>query len=167
MGALRRHAAGWVDRDPGPVLERVLRLYACPISPETCDAMKAANLSAKAESMESELEVSPSAAPCKSSQTVWPRPLTGFFPLLPALLSSSCCLLQLALNVFSLGCAGFAWLTPYRRVPLECCRRLSPTSTTFCTAATMPATHVASSRRATLSCSLDYRHACARETVLP
>ena len=64
--------------------------------------------------MDNELDVSPSAAPCKPAQNVWPRPLTGFFPLLPALLSSSCCLLQLALNVFSLGCAGFAWLTPYR-----------------------------------------------------
>ncbi|KAK9902032.1 hypothetical protein WJX75_001765 [Coccomyxa subellipsoidea] len=30
------------------------------------------------------------------------------------LLSSSCCLVQLALNFFSMGCAGFSVLTPYR-----------------------------------------------------
>ncbi|EIE18468.1 hypothetical protein COCSUDRAFT_34498 [Coccomyxa subellipsoidea C-169] len=30
------------------------------------------------------------------------------------LLSSSCCLVQLALNLFSVGCAGFSVLTPYR-----------------------------------------------------
>ncbi|KAK3820620.1 MAG: hypothetical protein JOS17DRAFT_793977 [Linnemannia elongata] len=30
------------------------------------------------------------------------------------LLSSSCCLIQLALNLMSIGCAGFSVLTPYR-----------------------------------------------------
>ncbi len=120
-----------------------------PISPQICNAMKALNLSAKADSMDSELDVSPSAAPCKPAQTVWPRPLTGFFPLLPALLSSSCCLLQLALNVFSLGCAGFAWLTPYRCVPptLTAASHLRrPYSVLL---PTMHATRVASSRQST------------------
>jgi len=32
------------------------------------------------------------------------------------LLSSSCCLIQLLLNSFSVGCAGFAILTPYRPI---------------------------------------------------
>lgn len=31
-----------------------------------------------------------------------------------ALLSSSCCLIQLVLNLFSMSCAGFAIFTPYR-----------------------------------------------------
>ncbi|CAO3645057.1 unnamed protein product [Mucor hiemalis] len=31
-----------------------------------------------------------------------------------ALLSSSCCVIQLVLNVFSVSCAGFAVFTPYR-----------------------------------------------------
>ncbi len=34
--------------------------------------------------------------------------------VLGGLLSSSCCVLQLALNAASLGCAGFSALTPYR-----------------------------------------------------
>ncbi|KAG2176467.1 hypothetical protein INT43_005707 [Umbelopsis isabellina] len=34
--------------------------------------------------------------------------------LCSALLSSSCCVIQLALNVFSFSCAGFAVFTPYR-----------------------------------------------------
>eukprot|EP00698_Gefionella_okellyi_P001065 TRINITY_DN10952_c0_g1_i1.p1 TRINITY_DN10952_c0_g1~~TRINITY_DN10952_c0_g1_i1.p1 ORF type:complete len:157 (-),score=22.36 TRINITY_DN10952_c0_g1_i1:154-624(-) len=32
------------------------------------------------------------------------------------LLSSSCCIIQLVLNLFSIGCAGFALLTPFRTV---------------------------------------------------
>ncbi|KAF9174997.1 hypothetical protein BGX20_008841 [Mortierella sp. AD010] len=32
------------------------------------------------------------------------------------LLSSSCCLIQLILNVFSIGCAGFSVLTPFRPI---------------------------------------------------
>ena len=141
------------------------QLYACSMSQRKgCDAMKALNLSGKADSMESELDVSPSVAPCKTAQTVWPRPLTGFFPLLPALLSSSCCLLQLALNVFSLGCAGFAWLTPYRCVPVDRCRRIPPPSTDFCTAAAVHAAHVASSRLAmfcTSACLMSHAVAVA------
>lgn len=35
-------------------------------------------------------------------------------PALIALLSSSCCIIQLILNMFSISCAGFAILTPYR-----------------------------------------------------
>jgi hypothetical protein len=34
--------------------------------------------------------------------------------VLGGLLSSSCCVLQLALNALSFGCAGFSALTPYR-----------------------------------------------------
>ncbi|BDA48312.1 hypothetical protein COCOBI_11-5720 [Coccomyxa sp. Obi] len=34
--------------------------------------------------------------------------------LLGGILSSSCCVVQLALNLFSVGCAGFSILTPYR-----------------------------------------------------
>ncbi|CAL8465913.1 g5449 [Coccomyxa elongata] len=34
--------------------------------------------------------------------------------MLGGLLSSSCCVIQLALNMFSVGCAGFSILTPYR-----------------------------------------------------
>ncbi|KAL0137818.1 hypothetical protein V8B55DRAFT_1532242 [Mucor lusitanicus] len=37
-------------------------------------------------------------------------------PALTALLSSSCCVIQLALNFFSVSCAGFAVFTPYRSV---------------------------------------------------
>lgn len=37
---------------------------------------------------------------------------TGF-PLASALLASSCCVIQLLLNALSLGCGGFAVLTPY------------------------------------------------------
>lgn len=35
-------------------------------------------------------------------------------PALTALLSSSCCVIQLILNFFSISCAGFAILTPYQ-----------------------------------------------------
>jgi copper chaperone CopZ len=42
-----------------------------------------------------------------------PRPLQ-VLPALTALLSSSCCVIQLILNLFSISCAGFAVLTPYR-----------------------------------------------------
>ncbi|KAI9358830.1 hypothetical protein BD770DRAFT_387038 [Pilaira anomala] len=35
-------------------------------------------------------------------------------PALIALLSSSCCIIQLILNMFSISCAGFAIFTPYR-----------------------------------------------------
>lgn len=41
-----------------------------------------------------------------------PIPLIGLF--LSAFLSSSCCLLQLALNALSIGCVGFKILTPYK-----------------------------------------------------
>ncbi|KAI7865111.1 hypothetical protein BDF14DRAFT_1883800 [Spinellus fusiger] len=41
-------------------------------------------------------------------------PQIGSLAPLTALLSSSCCLLQLVLNVFSFSCAGFSVLTPYR-----------------------------------------------------
>ena len=34
--------------------------------------------------------------------------------VLGGLLCSSCCIVQLLLNSFSVGCAGFAVLTPYR-----------------------------------------------------
>lgn len=37
-------------------------------------------------------------------------------PALTGLLSSSCCVVQLVLNYFSISCAGFAVLTPYRNV---------------------------------------------------
>ena len=37
-------------------------------------------------------------------------------PALTALLSSSCCIIQLMLNFFSISCAGFAVLTPYRPI---------------------------------------------------
>ncbi|RUP52169.1 hypothetical protein BC936DRAFT_138590 [Jimgerdemannia flammicorona] len=37
-------------------------------------------------------------------------------PLLTSLLASSCCVIQLLLNLFSVSCAGFAILTPYRPV---------------------------------------------------
>lgn len=37
-------------------------------------------------------------------------------PTLTALLSSSCCVIQLVLNFFSISCAGFAIFTPYRRL---------------------------------------------------
>ncbi|KAI7897238.1 uncharacterized protein EV154DRAFT_489413, partial [Mucor mucedo] len=37
-------------------------------------------------------------------------------PALTGLLSSSCCIIQLVLNFFSISCAGFAVLTPYRHV---------------------------------------------------
>ncbi|KAI9285996.1 hypothetical protein BC943DRAFT_322290 [Umbelopsis sp. AD052] len=45
-----------------------------------------------------------------------PAPFLGqhSFPLLSALLSSSCCVIQLVLNLFSFSCAGFSILTPYR-----------------------------------------------------
>lgn len=37
-------------------------------------------------------------------------------PALTGLLSSSCCIIQLVLNFFSISCAGFAVLTPYRHI---------------------------------------------------
>lgn len=37
-------------------------------------------------------------------------------PALTALLSSSCCVIQLILNFFSVSCAGFAVFTPYRSI---------------------------------------------------
>lgn len=37
-------------------------------------------------------------------------------PALTGLLSSSCCVIQLMLNFFSISCAGFAVFTPYRGV---------------------------------------------------
>ena len=98
-------------------------------------AMKAMNVTAEAQSIaEGDADGVSATSPCKSSPSVWPRPLTGFFPLLPALLSSSCCLLQLALNTFSIGCAGFARLTPYKCVrPLRvsCVGHPPVTSTAF------------------------------------
>eukprot|EP01124_Arcella_intermedia_P025000 TRINITY_DN4367_c0_g1_i1.p1 TRINITY_DN4367_c0_g1~~TRINITY_DN4367_c0_g1_i1.p1 ORF type:complete len:175 (+),score=3.68 TRINITY_DN4367_c0_g1_i1:42-527(+) len=39
-------------------------------------------------------------------------PLAGF-GVLSALLGSSCCVIQLFLNLFAVGCAGFAVLDPY------------------------------------------------------
>ncbi|KAF9581959.1 hypothetical protein BGW38_000836, partial [Lunasporangiospora selenospora] len=36
------------------------------------------------------------------------------YALTAGLLSSSCCIIQLALNLFSIGCAGFSVLTPLR-----------------------------------------------------
>ncbi|CAO3665939.1 unnamed protein product [Rhizopus stolonifer] len=41
------------------------------------------------------------------------RALSLIGPLI-ALLSSSCCVIQLVLNFFSVSCAGFSILTPYR-----------------------------------------------------
>lgn len=35
-------------------------------------------------------------------------------PIVTAMLSSSCCIIQLVLNFFSISCAGFAIFTPYR-----------------------------------------------------
>ncbi|OZJ02503.1 hypothetical protein BZG36_04841, partial [Bifiguratus adelaidae] len=42
------------------------------------------------------------------------RPQQYYSPILLALLSSSCCVIQLVLNLFSIGCAGLSVLTPYR-----------------------------------------------------
>ncbi|KAK9795948.1 hypothetical protein WJX73_002658 [Symbiochloris irregularis] len=39
-----------------------------------------------------------------------------FWAVSGGLLASSCCVLQLVLNAFSVGCAGFSVLTPYRPV---------------------------------------------------
>lgn len=36
------------------------------------------------------------------------------YAILGGLLSSQCCVIQLALNVMSVGCAGFSALSPYR-----------------------------------------------------
>jgi hypothetical protein len=36
------------------------------------------------------------------------------YAVVGGLLSSSCCVIQLALNAMSVGCAGFSVLTPYR-----------------------------------------------------
>lgn len=36
------------------------------------------------------------------------------YAVLGGLLSSQCCVIQLALNAMSVGCAGFSALTPYR-----------------------------------------------------
>ena len=38
------------------------------------------------------------------------------FAVINGLLGSSCCLIQLVLNLFSIGCAGFSVLTPYRSI---------------------------------------------------
>jgi hypothetical protein len=38
------------------------------------------------------------------------------FAIINGLLGSSCCLIQLILNLFSIGCAGFSVLTPYRTI---------------------------------------------------
>lgn len=37
-------------------------------------------------------------------------------PIATALMSSSCCIIQLMLNFFSISCAGFAVFTPYRSI---------------------------------------------------
>ncbi|KAI8080185.1 uncharacterized protein B0P05DRAFT_540339 [Gilbertella persicaria] len=42
--------------------------------------------------------------------------LKHLLPTLTALLSSSCCVIQLLLNAFSISCAGFSILTPYRSI---------------------------------------------------
>ncbi|RIA80935.1 hypothetical protein C1645_791551 [Glomus cerebriforme] len=39
--------------------------------------------------------------------------------IITGLLSSSCCIIQLVLNIFSIGCAGFSILTPYRPIFLS------------------------------------------------
>ena len=39
--------------------------------------------------------------------------------IITGLLSSSCCIIQLVLNLFSIGCAGFSILTPYRPIFLS------------------------------------------------
>jgi copper chaperone CopZ/uncharacterized membrane protein len=41
---------------------------------------------------------------------------SNILPAFTALLSSSCCVIQLALNFFSVSCAGFAIFTPYRHI---------------------------------------------------
>ncbi|KAF8975551.1 hypothetical protein BGZ46_009051 [Entomortierella lignicola] len=44
------------------------------------------------------------------TSTIW-----SYFPAITlGLLSSSCCVIQLILNIFSIGCAGFSILTPFR-----------------------------------------------------
>ncbi|KAI9483675.1 MAG: hypothetical protein EXX96DRAFT_151496 [Benjaminiella poitrasii] len=43
-------------------------------------------------------------------------PLRRLFPTLTALLSSSCCIIQLLLNLFSFSCVGFSIFTPYRPI---------------------------------------------------
>ncbi|CAG8553610.1 15854_t:CDS:1 [Dentiscutata erythropus] len=45
--------------------------------------------------------------------------ISYFWAILCGLLSSSCCVIQLILNIFSVGCAGFSLLTPYRLVFLS------------------------------------------------
>ncbi|CAG8695964.1 24643_t:CDS:1 [Cetraspora pellucida] len=45
--------------------------------------------------------------------------ISYFWATLCGLLSSSCCIIQLILNMFSIGCAGFSLLTPYRPVFLS------------------------------------------------
>ncbi|CAG8508253.1 1474_t:CDS:1 [Acaulospora morrowiae] len=45
--------------------------------------------------------------------------LTYLSAILTGLLSSSCCIIQLVFNIFSIGCAGFSILTPYRPIFLS------------------------------------------------
>ncbi|KAI8054038.1 hypothetical protein BDF22DRAFT_682688 [Syncephalis plumigaleata] len=59
-------------------------------------------------------------------------------PLLGSTLASSCCIIQLVLNLFALPCAGFSVLTPYRSVffaftVIALVRLLWPYSTTSVT----------------------------------
>ncbi|CAG8455261.1 717_t:CDS:1 [Diversispora eburnea] len=42
-----------------------------------------------------------------------------FGAIITGLLSSSCCIIQLILNMFSVGCAGFSILTPFRSIFLS------------------------------------------------
>ncbi|KAG0276737.1 hypothetical protein BGZ96_003166, partial [Linnemannia gamsii] len=53
---------------------------------------------------------SPSASETSPSPSQW----SYISAVTLGLLSSSCCLIQLALNLMSVGCAGFSILTPYR-----------------------------------------------------
>ncbi|OAD72150.1 hypothetical protein PHYBLDRAFT_147124 [Phycomyces blakesleeanus NRRL 1555(-)] len=46
----------------------------------------------------------------------WFKAARPIVPAMTALLSSSCCIIQLALNFFSFSCAGFAVLTPFRPI---------------------------------------------------
>ncbi|KAI9031687.1 hypothetical protein CLU79DRAFT_729630 [Phycomyces nitens] len=52
----------------------------------------------------------------KNNPNRWFKAARPIVPALTALLSSSCCIIQLALNLFSFSCAGFAVMTPFRPV---------------------------------------------------
>ncbi|KAJ3044692.1 hypothetical protein HDV00_001096 [Rhizophlyctis rosea] len=61
-------------------------------------------------------EPSPPASFHRSQMVPQSQAIPRYSSILLALLSSSCCVIQLLLNYLSLGCAGFAILTPYRPI---------------------------------------------------